>query len=111
VESDGIKLESFVFDAIPLAAKSIILETLRSEEFAPTKNATGADSVETTRQMMVARAAAWLESAGVPVPRKADGSVDCLLEIAPGFALQKEDVRKKLNQIPKINPGDRIYLA
>jgi UDP-N-acetylglucosamine/UDP-N-acetylgalactosamine diphosphorylase len=110
VASDGIKLESFVFDAIPLAAKSIILETLRSEEFAPTKNAAGADSVETTRQMMVARAAAWLEAAGAPVPRKADGSVDCLLEIAPSFALEKEDVREKLNQIPKIKPGDRIYL-
>ena len=111
VESDGIKLESFVFDAIPLAAKSIILETLRSEEFAPTKNAAGVDSVETTKQMMVARAAAWLESAGVPVPRKPDGSVGCPLEIAPSFALEKEDVREKLNQIPKIKPGDRIYLT
>jgi len=111
VESDGIKLESFVFDAIPLASKSIILETLRSEEFAPTKNATGVDSVETTKQMMVARAAAWLESAGAAVPRKPDGSVDCLLEIAPGFALEKEDVRAKLNRIPKIKPGDKIYLA
>ena len=111
VESDGIKLESFVFDAIPLASKSIILETLRSEEFAPTKNAIGVDSVETTKQMMVARAAAWLESAGAAVPRKPDGSVDCLLEIAPGFALEKEDVRAKLNRIPKIKPGDKIYLA
>jgi UDP-N-acetylglucosamine/UDP-N-acetylgalactosamine diphosphorylase len=110
VESDGIKLESFVFDAIPLASKSIILETLRSEEFAPTKNAKGVDSAETTKQMMVARAAAWLESAGAAVPRKSDGSVNCLLEIAPTFALEKEDVRAKLNRIPKIKPGDRIYL-
>lgn len=111
VESDGIKLESFVFDAIPLATKSIILETLRSEEFAPTKNATGVDSVETTKQMMVARAAAWLESSGVAVPRKTDGSVDCLLEIAPSFALEKEDIGAKFNRIPKIKPGDKIYLA
>ncbi len=111
VESDGIKLESFVFDAIPLASKSIILETLRSEEFAPTKNATGVDSVQTTKQMMVARAAAWLESAGAAVPRKSDGSVNCLLEIAPGFALEKEDIRAKLNRIPKIKPSDKIYLA
>ena len=111
VESDGVKLESFVFDAIPLASKSIILETLRSEEFAPTKNATGVDSVESTKQMMVARAAEWLESAGVAVPRKADGSVDCLLEIAPAFALEKEDIKAKLGHIPKIKPGDNIYLA
>lgn len=110
VESNGIKLESFVFDAIPLASKSIILETLRSEEFAPTKNATGVDSVQTTKQMMVARAAAWLESAGAAVPRKPDGSVDCLLEIAPDFALEKEDIGAKLDRIPNIKPGDKIYL-
>ena len=111
MESEGVKLESFVFDAIPLASKSIIFETLRSEEFAPTKNATGVDSVESTRQMMVARAAAWLESAGVAVPRKADGSVDCLLEIAPSFALEKEDIKARLDHIPKIKPGDTLYLA
>lgn len=111
VEADGIKLESFVFDAIPMASKSIILETLRSEEFAPTKNATGIDSVETTRQMMVARAATWLESAGVAVPRNPDGSVDCLIEIAPSFALEKGDLKAKLDQIPRIRPGETIYLA
>jgi UDP-N-acetylglucosamine/UDP-N-acetylgalactosamine diphosphorylase len=109
--SNGIKLESFVFDALPLASKSVILQTIRSQEFAPTKNAAGADSVETTREMMVARAADWLRSAGVTIPQKKDGSPDCLLETAPGFALYKEDVREKLNQIPRIKPKDKIYLA
>ena len=111
VESDGIKLESFVFDALPLASKSILLQTIRSEEFAPTKNVTGVDSVETTKQMMIARAADWLESAGVTVPRKSDGSVDCILEIAPSFALEKEDIKKKLNQVPVIEHRSSIYLA
>ncbi len=110
-EPNGIKLESFVFDALPLASKSMILQTIRSEEFAPVKNATGVDSVETTRQMMVTRAADWLEPAGVSVPRKADGSADCLLEIAPGFAVEKEDIKVKLNQIPQIKPKDKLYLA
>jgi UDP-N-acetylglucosamine/UDP-N-acetylgalactosamine diphosphorylase len=110
-EPNGIKLETFVFDAIPLASKSIILQTVRSQEFAPTKQATGPDSVKTARQMMVARAADWLESAGVRVPKKPDGSPDCLIEIAPSFALQKEDVKARLDQIPKIKPGDKIYLA
>ena len=111
VESDGIKLESFVFDALPLASKSVILQTIRSEEFAPTKNATGVDSVETTRKMMTARAAGWLESAGVTIPRKPDGSVDCLLEIAPSFALEKEDIEEKLDQIPEIKRSGCIYIA
>ncbi len=110
VESEGIKLESFVFDAVPLASNSIILQTVRSEEFAPTKNATGVDSAESARQMIVDRAANWLESANVTVPRKKDGSPDCLLEIAPSFALEKEDIKTKLNRIPPIKPKDKLYL-
>jgi len=110
-EPNGVKLESFVFDAVPLASKSIILETLRPEEFAPTKNAAGVDSVETTREMMIARAASWLESAGLNVPKKPDGSIDCVIEIASGFALYKEDIEEKLNKIPQIKPGDKIYLT
>jgi UDP-N-acetylglucosamine/UDP-N-acetylgalactosamine diphosphorylase len=110
-EPNGVKLESFVFDALPLCKKSIILQTLRSEEFAPTKNATGVDSAQTSRQMMVDRAAAWLESAGVKIPRKPDGSPDCIVEIAPSFVLTREDVIKKRDKIPAIKPGDKIYLA
>ncbi|MFA5240215.1 MAG: UDPGP type 1 family protein [Phycisphaerae bacterium] len=110
-QPNGIKLESFVFDALPLASKSIILETTRNEEFAPVKNAAGVDSAESAREMLVARNAAWLESAGVAVPRKPDGSVDCLIEIAPAFALDKDDIKTKLNLIPQIKSDDKIYLA
>ena len=108
---NGIKLETFVFDALPLASKSIILQTVRSQEFAPTKNATGVDSVKTTRQMTVARAADWLESAGVAVPKKSDGSIGCLIEIAPSFALDKDDIKAKRNQIPQIKPKGKLYLV
>lgn len=110
-EPNGIKLESFVFDALPLASGSIILQTLRSEEFAPTKNATGIDSIETARKLMVARAASWLESAGLAVPKKADGSPDCVIEIAPSFALERDDVKAKLDEIPQIKPKDKLYLG
>jgi len=109
-QPNGIKLESFVFDALPLASKSIILQTTRSEEFAPLKNAAGPDSKETTREMTTARAANWLESAGVTVPRKKDGSVDCLIEIAPSFALEKDDIKTKLGRIPEIKPAEKLYL-
>jgi UDP-N-acetylglucosamine/UDP-N-acetylgalactosamine diphosphorylase len=110
-EPNGVKLESFVFDALPLAKKSIILQTIRSEEFAPAKNATGVDSTQSARQMTVDRSAAWLESAGVKVPRKADGLPDCVIEISPGFALTREDVAEKRDKIPIIKPGDKIYLG
>ncbi len=110
-EPNGVKLESFVFDALPLASKSIILETKRSEEFGPVKNLTGVDSAESAGEMIVARAAAWLESAGVAVPRKQDGSVDCLIEIAPSFALERDDIKAKVEQVPEIKPGDKLYLG
>ena len=111
VEPNGIKLESFVFDALPLSSKSIILQTLRSQEFAPVKNPTGIDSIETAKEIMVVRAADWLESAGVTVPRKPDNSVNATVEIAPSFALEKDDIKAKLNQIPQIKPKDKLYLA
>jgi len=108
---NGVKLETFVFDAIPLSGRSVILQTVRAEEFAPVKNAAGADSAEVTRQMMVARAAAWLEAAGAQVPRKSDNAPDCTLEIAPSFALAEDDLKAKSDQIPEINPGDKLYLG
>ena len=110
-EPNGIKLESFIFDALPMTERSVILEIERSEQFAPTKNATGPDSVETTRRMMIERAAKWLESAGIKVPRRTDGSPDCILEIAPSFALDPQDIKTKRDKIPPIQPGDKLYLA
>ncbi|MBN1363152.1 MAG: UDPGP type 1 family protein [Sedimentisphaerales bacterium] len=108
---NGVKLESFIFDAVPMAKHSIILEIVRAEQFAPTKNATGTDSAESTRAMMVERAARWLERAGVSVPRRPDGTPGCLIEIAPGFALDPQELASKREQIPPIRPGDRVYLA
>jgi hypothetical protein len=61
--------------------------------------------------MITARAADRLESAGVAIPRKTDGSPDCLLEIAPSFAPDREDLKEKIDQIPPINPGAKIYLS
>ncbi len=109
-EPCGVKLETFVFDAIPMADNSVILQTLRQEEFAPVKNATGVDSAEVTHQMLIDRAAAWLEKAGIAVPRKTDGTPDCVLEIAASFALTPADVKANVNQIPVITAGSQLYL-
>jgi len=75
------------------------------------KNTTGVDSAETSRLLQIERAAGWLESAGVNVPRKDTGQADCVIEIAASFALSAEDVRDKAAQLPQINPGDEIYLS
>jgi UDP-N-acetylglucosamine/UDP-N-acetylgalactosamine diphosphorylase len=109
-EPNGVKLETFVFDALPLSSESIILETLRSEEFAPVKNATGVDSVEVTKKMMTQRAANWLEAAGIEIPKNPDGSIDCTIEMASSFALDADDVIAKVNDVLKINSGETLYL-
>ncbi len=43
-QPNAVKLESFIFDALPLAKHTMVLEGSRKDHFAPTKNATGVDS-------------------------------------------------------------------
>lgn len=107
---NAVKLETFVFDALPLAANPLVLEVERSEEFSPVKNATGVDSLETSRRDQVARACRWLASAGIDVPRTADGTPEVNVAIAPTFALDAEDVRAKADRVPKLKSGDCVYL-
>lgn len=87
-EPNAVKLEAFVFDAIPLARNPVVLEAIRGEEFSPVKNATGVDSVETCRRDQSRRAASWLEQAGVRIPRRGDGEYEGVFEISPLRALE-----------------------
>lgn len=91
-----VKLELFVFDAIPLARNPLALYTRRDEEFSPVKNAEGEDSPATARRDLVRRAARWLEGAGWTVPRDAAGEPALPLEISPAFALDAADLRERL---------------
>ena len=88
---NAVKLESFIFDALPLASSTIILEADRKECFAPTKNATGVDSAESCRAMLCARDARRMDLAGVKVPRKDDGTPDCIVELSPRKVFDDED--------------------
>lgn len=106
---NAVKLESFIFDALPLASKTMVLEGRREELFAPTKNPTGVDSVESCRAMLVTRDARRLELAGVAVPRKADGSPDCLVEISPLLAIDDEDAVSRLKGRQAPNPGTSVF--
>ncbi len=102
---NAVKLEAFVFDALPLAQHAMLLEVDRREEFSPVKNASGADSLETSHRDQTARACRWLETAGVDVPRNNDGTPDVNVCITPSFALDAEDVANKIKDIPALAPG------
>lgn len=107
---NGVKLERFVFDALPLCRESIVYETDRVEEFAPIKNATGVDSVESSREIQTLRAARWLEGAGVKVPRK-DTAPDCVLEISARTAMSVEELVAAKEKLPRaIEAGARVAL-
>jgi UDP-N-acetylglucosamine/UDP-N-acetylgalactosamine diphosphorylase len=109
---NAVKLETFIFDALPLAERTLLLATRREEEFAPAKNASGADSVATARAAMVARSARWLESAGVAVPRKPDGTPDAVIEISPLLADSAEQLAGViLPRDVRVRPGGELYLA
>ncbi|MBX3389225.1 MAG: UDPGP type 1 family protein [Phycisphaeraceae bacterium] len=104
--SNGVKLEKFIFDAVPLCRASIVLETDRIEEFAPIKNASGVDSAESSARIQTLRAARWLEAAGVKVPKKSDGSPDCVLEVDPLHGAEPADLRDRAKSL-NIQPGER----
>ena len=105
---NAVKLERFIFDALPLAEHSIILESDRVEEFAPIKNAHGTDSPESSRKLQIKRAARWLEANGVEIPYK-NGEVDAVIEISPLTALSAEDLQNA--DLPaRITPGQEVLL-
>ncbi|MFW6065774.1 MAG: UTP--glucose-1-phosphate uridylyltransferase, partial [Planctomycetota bacterium] len=110
-EPNAVKLEMFVFDALPPAKETVILETLRDKEFSPVKNASGEDSLTTALHDQVRRAAELLEAAGVSVPRDADGKVAAALEISPLFAESSEELEGKVDPDLEIPPGDSLYLG
>jgi len=95
-KKNGLKFEMFVFDALSLAEKTVVMEVDRNEEFAPVKNAEGEDSPQTARDLMVRLYAKWLNDAGAPVPRDKQGNVLGAIEISPLFALDFEELRSKL---------------
>jgi UDP-N-acetylglucosamine/UDP-N-acetylgalactosamine diphosphorylase len=99
---NALKFELFVFDALPLAERWLVMGTSRAEEFAPLKNATGADSPATVRAALVALHADWLARAGARVPRAADGTPLHPVEVSPLFA------HDEATCAAKVAPGTEI---
>ena len=55
-ETEVVKFETFVFDALPLASKAIVQLADRNLEFSPVKNREGNDSIKTSREAIRDRA-------------------------------------------------------
>jgi UDP-N-acetylglucosamine/UDP-N-acetylgalactosamine diphosphorylase len=96
-ELAGIKFEMFIFDALADAGNPLFLETIREEEFAPLKNKTGRDSIESCRQGMMKLYARWLEANGITVPMRGGKPVH-RIEISPLVASDAESFGESLNK-------------
>jgi UDP-N-acetylglucosamine/UDP-N-acetylgalactosamine diphosphorylase len=95
-EPNAVKFEQFIFDALPFSKRFTVVETDRTGEFEPLKNAVGPDSPATVHQRMSDQFGNWLEQAGAVVPRRPDGSVPFGIEISPLFALDDTELKSKI---------------
>jgi len=92
VKPNGVKFETFVFDALPMAERPVVLEIDRAVEFSPVKNAKGEDSPATAERDMIRLATAMLEEAGVEVPRDEACNPTVRVEINPVAARNVEEL-------------------
>lgn len=136
--NNGVKLERFVFDALPLCDKSIVYQTDRIEEFAPIKNADAtpgdgpnnqpgklaADSPASSRIIQTIRAARWLEVCGTAIPTRpatasekaigladAKGDVpDCVIELSPRTATSQRELKASGKAPRAVERGGRVIV-
>jgi UDP-N-acetylglucosamine/UDP-N-acetylgalactosamine diphosphorylase len=98
-EPNAVKFEMFIFDALPLANKTLAVETSRAQEFEPLKNAEGDNSPATVRQALSDLYQNWLRQAGADVPKAG------AMEISPLIALDAEDLRGKSCRLRQVAQG------
>jgi UDP-N-acetylglucosamine/UDP-N-acetylgalactosamine diphosphorylase len=113
---NAVKLETFVFDALPMCESSIVYETDRTDEFAPIKNADtpageapASDSAESSKLIQTERAGRWLEANGVSLPRDQEGAVEAVIEIAQTTAIYPDDLRA-VDLPSRVGPGEQMLL-
>ena len=101
---NAVKFETFVFDALPMAERSAIVETDRAVEFEPLKNASGDSSPESVRGAMTELFAGWLEECGTRVVRDPAGTVPFPIEISPLRAMSAADLAES-GDVPALVEG------
>jgi len=90
VQPNAFKFEQFIFDLLPAAKTSLIVEANRAAEFNPVKNQEGADSPETCRAALQTMHRQWVRAAGAKIGENVP------IEISPLYALDAEQVGRRL---------------
>lgn len=110
-KANGVKFEMFVFDALPFAKNSIVIETARADDFSPVKNAEGLDSPQTCRDDQLRQFGRWLKAAGAAVETDATGLPKVGVEVSPLFGYDAETFAERWQRLP-VKPvvADGLYL-
>jgi UDP-N-acetylglucosamine/UDP-N-acetylgalactosamine diphosphorylase len=110
-KANGVKFEMFVFDALPFAKNSVVIETARADDFSPVKNAEGVDSPKTSREDQLRQFARWLKAAGAAVDTDATGLPKVGMEVSPLFGYDAETFAERWQALsPKPAVADGLYL-
>ncbi len=110
-KANGVKFEMFVFDALPFADNSIVIETARADDFSPVKNAEGVDSPQTCRDDQLRQFARWLRAAGAAVETDATGLPRVGVEVSPLFGYDETTFVESWRRLPtKPAVSDGLYL-
>ncbi len=111
-KANGVKFEMFVFDALPFARNSIVIETARADDFSPVKNAEGLDSPQTCRDDQLRQFARWLKGAGAALETDATGRPKITVEVSPLFGYDAETFTERWQALaPRPAVSDGLYLA
>lgn len=108
---NGVKFEMFVFDALPFAKNPLVIETRRSDDFSPVKNAEGVDSPKTCREDQLRQFARWLNGNGAAVQTDGTGLPAVTVEVSPLFGYDEDsfaDAWRKRSPKPAVAEG--LYL-
>jgi UDP-N-acetylglucosamine/UDP-N-acetylgalactosamine diphosphorylase len=91
-QPNALKFERFIFDLLPWARNTIVVEGNTAEVFAPVKNAEGAptDTPAATKNALTRLHTQWLRQAGAHVKH------GTLVEISPLWALDAEQVAQRV---------------
>jgi UDP-N-acetylglucosamine/UDP-N-acetylgalactosamine diphosphorylase len=99
-QANGVKFEMFVFDALPFADNSVVIETARADDFSPVKNAEGVDSPQTCRDDQLRQFARWLKGVGAAVETDATGLPAFAVEVSPLFGYDAESFAERWQSLP-----------
>lgn len=89
---NAYKLERFIFDFFPLAARMTVLKMKREEEFAPVKNKEGEDSPVSARKLVLKLHNKWMINAGITAEQLQSRAI----EISPLISYSGEGISQEV---------------